>query len=810
MDLYAYIYRYDYLDRLVYKKLPGCSPSYLVYDAAHRLVFSQDGCQRNDSLWSFFVYDVYGRVVVEGECSNSDKHVRTAGETVVLGTLMEGDTGLAYSGYQSSFDLVDPCVYVVNYYDTYDFRTRNGFSAYNFPEGTVSATGNLTGSILCTHGSSGFIYSADYYDINKRIVKSLSSRVNGGMDTYATEYSFQGRPLSVLHTHTDSSGYSLTERYTYTYDHSSRLTRVSHQYDNNPSVLLLEHTYDELGRLQTDKLDNGIYATDYAYNIRNWLTGIEGGKFSQSLHYTDGLGVPCYNGNISSMTWKSGAGATPRGYKFSYDRLGRLTDAEYGEGPSLSVNTNRFNEQVTGYDKMGNILGLKRYGQTSATGYDVIDDLSLSYAGNRLKKVTDRSTTPAFNNGFEFKDGIDLPTEYEYDENGNLTKDLNKNITAIQYNCLNLPGRVMFANGNSISYLYDAAGRKLRTVHVLEGDSVTTDYCGNVVYENGVPQILLTEVGYVSLTDGKYHYYLKDHQGNNRVVVDEEGTVEEVNDYYAFGGLMSTSSRQSVQPYKYNGKELDRKGGLGWYDYGARMYDAALGRFMKTDRFSEKYVSLSPYQYGANNPVNNIDVNGDSLLLNKTSVAEAMLAIYNGLEDGTNIKMKFNNGVLDPTSIEAHAKVTSDFFLQDLYEIATNEKLVELSISNINSYIMNGKRINEFFDSPYDYNTNQDLTSEKLLQSIGEPIGYSIQGNLGQTLVPDRNLPSGKKSVGKNVEVIINGKGNINHRTVGIAHEFGHVILYLRNKPFGHRQPRVDEFVYSRSTIMSKRLGYDF
>ena len=608
LDLYAYIYRYDYLDRLVYKKLPGCAPSYLVYDAAHRLVFSQDGCQRNDSLWSFFVYDVYGRVVVEGECSNSDKHVRTAGETVVLGTLMEGDTGLAYSGYQSSFDLVDPCVYVVNYYDTYDFRTRNGFSAYNFPEGTVSATGNLTGSILCTHGSSGFIYSADYYDINKRIVKSLSSRVNGGMDTYATEYSFQGSPLSVLHTHTDSSGYSLTERYTYTYDHSSRLTRVSHQYDNNPSVLLVEHTYDELGRLQTDKLDNGIYATAYAYNIRNWLTGIEGGKFSQSLHYTDGLGVPCYNGNISSMTWKSGAGATPRGYKFSYDRLGRLTDAEYGEGPSLSVNTNRFNEQVTGYDKMGNILGLKRYGQTSATGYDVIDDLSLSYAGNRLKKVTDRSTTPAFNNGFEFKDGIDLPTEYEYDENGNLTKDLNKNITAIQYNCLNLPSRVMFANGNSISYLYDAAGRKLRTVHVLEGDSVTTDYCGNVVYENGVPQILLTEVGYVSLTDGKYHYYLKDHQGNNRVVVDEEGTVEEVNHYYPFGGVFSSTG--DAQPYKYNGKELDRKGGLDWYDYGARYYDAALGRWHVVDPMAEEYYSISPYEYCNNSPIIYIDPTG--------------------------------------------------------------------------------------------------------------------------------------------------------------------------------------------------------
>ena len=84
-----------------------------------------------------------------------------------------------------------------------------------------------------------------------------------------------------------------------------------------------------------------------------------------------------------------------------------------------------------------------------------------------------------------------------------------------------------------------------------EGDSVTTDYCGNVVYENGVPQILLTEVGYVSLTDGKYHYYLKDHQGNNRVVVDEEGTVEEVNHYYPFGGVFSSTG--DAQPYKYNG-----------------------------------------------------------------------------------------------------------------------------------------------------------------------------------------------------------------------------------------------------------------
>ena len=243
---------------------------------------------------------------------------------------------------------------------------------------------------------------------------------------------------------------------------------------------------------------------------------------------------------------------------------------------------------------------------------DVIDDLSLSYAGNRLKKVADRSGTSAFNNGFEFKDGIDLSTEYEYDENGNLTKDLNKKKTAIQYNCLNLPSRVMFANGNSISYLYDAAGRKLRTVHFLEGDSVTTDYCGNVVYENGVPQILLTEVGYVSLTDGQYHYYLKDHQGNNRVVVDEEGTVEEVNHYYPFGGVFSSTG--DAQPYKYNGKELDRKGGLDWYDYGARYYDAALGRWHVVDPMADKDYSWSVYVYCQNNTIKYIDPDGKQVI----------------------------------------------------------------------------------------------------------------------------------------------------------------------------------------------------
>ena len=105
-----------------------------------------------------------------------------------------------------------------------------------------------------------------------------------------------------------------------------------------------------------------------------------------------------------------------------------------------------------------------------------------------------------------------------------------------------------------------------------------------------------------------YYYYLKDHQGNNRVVVNSSGAVQEVNHYYPFGGVFSIST--NVQPYKYNGKELDTKNGLNWYDYGARHYDAALGRWHVVDSLGEKYYSSSPFVYCGNNPINRIDPTG--------------------------------------------------------------------------------------------------------------------------------------------------------------------------------------------------------
>ena len=168
-----------------------------------------------------------------------------------------------------------------------------------------------------------------------------------------------------------------------------------------------------------------------------------------------------------------------------------------------------------------------------------------------------------------------------------------------------MPCKVLFGDGGSITHVYGPDGTKLRTIRNVGGTVATTDYCGNAVYENGIPKLLLTEEGYVTLPDGRYHYYLKDHQGNNRVVIAGDGTVKEVSHYYPFGGIFEGT--ESVQPYKYNGKELENKGGLDWYDYGARWYDAALGRWHVVDPMAENHISESLYGYCGGNPIGHVD-----------------------------------------------------------------------------------------------------------------------------------------------------------------------------------------------------------
>ena len=602
LDLYAFQYKYDGRNRCIWKKLPGAGYMEMVYDNADRLVFSQDGNQRalTSGNWTYYKYDGLNRLTEQGTCTNK---VTTSGTNVL----------------------------VQHFYDSYAFRSQAGFNNSNFPDdASGNGKGALTASVATVLGSSNKIYTAYYYDIKGRVAKTVQSNLLGGYDVTATVYTFTDKPATVTHTHTASGKPTRTEMYTYSYDHADRLLKVEHTLGGT-KITLADYAYDNLGRLQSKSLHgSATNKLTYAYNVRGWLTGISGSKFTQNLYYNNGNGTAKYNGSISSMTWKAGNESTVRGYKFTYDGLDRMLNATYGETAGISTNANRFSENVTGYDKNGNIKTLQRYGQTAASGYGLIDNLTFTLGGNQLTRVDDAVATSAYNNGFEFKDGVKQANEYNYDSNGNLTKDLNKGITNISYNCLNLPSVVTFSDGSTITYTYAADGTKLKTVHKTGSTTTTTDYCGNVVYENGVQKLLLTDEGYVTLSDSKYHYYLKDHQGNNRVVINQSGTVEETNHYYPFGGVFASAG--NVQPYKYNGKEYDGKKGLNWYDYGARMYDAALGRFMTVDPLAEKYYPMSPYGYCLNNPIKFIDADGrlPRIYIERKGFGHAFVTVGNG------------------------------------------------------------------------------------------------------------------------------------------------------------------------------------
>ena len=149
---------------------------------------------------------------------------------------------------------------------------------------------------------------------------------------------------------------------------------------------------------------------------------------------------------------------------------------------------------------------------------DDIDDLTLTYSGNQLVKVTDGCDALFYTGAMDFKDGADAQVEYNWDANGNMTKDLNKGISRIRYNELNLPSVITYSDGHIVNYTYAADGRKLRADHLVTvvgtlpgyrgiGDHnldspphpggggipldpervlLRLDYCGNHIYRNGV------------------------------------------------------------------------------------------------------------------------------------------------------------------------------------------------------------------------------------------------------------------------------------------------------------------------------------
>ncbi|WP_440880303.1 DUF6443 domain-containing protein [Tenacibaculum sp. C7A-26P2] len=397
---------------------------------------------------------------------------------------------------------------------------------------------------------------------------------------------------------------------------------------------IINNTYDELGQLKTKEVGGGLQKVDYAYNVRGWLKKInadthnDNDLFNFTIKYNDidQVNKRLYNGNIAQTNWATASvndtqSPVSNSYTYSYDALNRITTA-------LGSNTSNYNVSGITYDKNGNILTLNRNGWQNKESFANMDRLKYTYnennTGNKLIKVEELS---GGNKTFGFKEGSNSGNDFVYDDNGNMIKDLNKGISNITYNHLNLPTRVTI-NGKHIDYVYDASGVKLRK----KVENTTTDYAGNYVYKNNTLEFFNHPEGYVTKdnTGFKYVYQYKDHLGNVRLsytdnngdgVISANTEIVEESNYYPFGlkhkgynNNVSSLGNSTAQKFKYNGIELEESLGLNLYEMDLRSYDPAIGRFNGIDPVTHHSQGTSVAF--DNNPVYFADPSGADSIYN--------------------------------------------------------------------------------------------------------------------------------------------------------------------------------------------------
>jgi RHS repeat-associated protein len=315
--------------------------------------------------------------------------------------------------------------------------------------------------------------------------------------------------------------------------------------------------------------------------------------------------------------------------------------------------------------------------------------------------------------------------------------DKNKNITEIVYNQLNLPTKITFGTTGTIEYIYNAAGQKLEKI-VTQGTTVTsTNYLSGFQYTKPnlgtwALQFFPTAEGYVkntvvnSANNYSYVFNYTDHLGNVRLSysdTDKNGSIAtteivDESNYYPFGlkhtgynGYVATDYK-----YKYNGKELqdDDIGGfkLNLYDYGARNYDPALGRWMNIDPLAEMSRRFSPYAYALNNPVYFIDVDGmyaDTVDGNKNGViygrghwSDGIRGVKRGGEDNNEEKE-------ESSSVQSSVS-------------GLNHAMHQMDGPDDNGYDENGNKVNDKGgdDTDYLYRDGKIIGSKKVFSFVDE------------------------------------------------------------------------------------------
>lgn len=588
---YIYGYKYDVWNRLIEKKIPGKGADYLVYNKSDKLVLTQDSLQRKRNEWTYNRYDAFGRITSTGLYTNSVKKSLKEVQQLVdgsTGPLWETRNGTDYPANSTTFPLAGSGITIkpriINYYDDYSFTGASALPP------TLTTQSKLvkslpTGSVVYKVDGTLPLLTVMYYDDKGNIIQTASANHLGGKDYITNTYSFVGELETSTRVHAPSTGAATKILTKNVYDHAGRLSATKEKINLQDEVTLVSNNYNEIGQLKTvgygksEKEASFVNIANLSYNERGWLTKSISPKFSHQLKYNDGTN-PQWNGNISQQFWGND-GTLPNAFTYKYDKINRLTS-----GISTLTGAASMSETIV-YDElgMGNFKSLKR---------DALAVTTYTYEGNKLIELTGG-----------------IKGTYIYDGNGNTVKD--RSDMNFSYNYLNLPQAVT-KTGISVSYIYDATGTKLSKKAEVGTIKSTREYVDGIEYNDDGIDIIHNTVGYAlrSGTNYVYHYNLTDHLGNVRATLKRGSSATAVDvtqrdNYYPFGKQKVVAGGNNK--YLYNGKETQSELG-GQYDYGARFYDAEIGRWNVVDPLAEQMRVFSPYVYGNNNPIRFIDPDG--------------------------------------------------------------------------------------------------------------------------------------------------------------------------------------------------------
>ncbi|SFC35964.1 RHS repeat-associated core domain-containing protein [Flagellimonas taeanensis] len=651
----VYQYQYDQYNRQIAQRVPGRDWEYLVYDQLDRPILTQDANLAASGKWLFTKYDAFGRPIYSGTYSSTktraqlqtdvDNYINgnTGNESNIeertTGTTTVGGIAMNYTNDAFPISGISE-VLSVNYYDNYTFTDADKPTTPTTVQGqtvTTRTQGLQTANFSKTIGQTSWTKLYTYYDEKGREIKIYNKNHLGGYTTTDSQLDFRGKTDLAVTKHKRTSGSTeLVINDRFTYDYAERQLGHYQQINSQTEERIVENEFDELGMLAKKKVGGSSASSTplqemvYEYNIKGQLKMLNdvaalGDKlFAYKINYNSAAegssSAPArYDGSISQTIWQSAYDNTKRSYAYLYDDLNRLSESKYQYNSSLNGNSGSYyNTQYT-YDTHGNISTLSRRNGTGS----IIDQLTYDYGtsnGNQLLSVSDSGTSAGF------VDGNTSGNDYAYDNNGNMTQDLNKSISQITYNHLDLVNTVSLPSNKSLEFQYDASGSKLQKKY-KNGSTIlsTVDYLGGFQYTDGTLQFFPTPSGYVykSGSTYKYMYLYTDHLGNTRVSytdTNSNGAIESTEvasnrNYYPFGGGHSgeyVDGLAAVYKYTFQGKEYQDEDGLNWNDFGSRMYDPALGRWMATDPQNQ---FGSPYLAMGNNPISSIDPDGQFAIL---------------------------------------------------------------------------------------------------------------------------------------------------------------------------------------------------